>query len=104
MQTLTITEPGRIAAVLGDERFTVVPPREDESGGLAWVRRHVGRFAEGEAHRRRRAMAVTAIEALDPASLRVAARERAAGLLDAGTPLPDLPGEVAVRVLGAALG
>ncbi|GIG66097.1 hypothetical protein [Phytomonospora endophytica] len=104
METFTVTDPERIAAVLHDERFTVVPPREDESGGLAWVRRNVGRFAEGEPHRRRRALAVAEIAALDPTALRTAARDTAAGLLVAGTPLAELPGEVTARVLGEALG
>ena len=104
METFTVTDPELIADVLGDERCTVVPPAESESGGLAWVRRHVGRFTEGEAHRRRRALAVGEIEALAPAALRAAARKAAARLLDAGTPLPGLPGEVTARVLGAALG
>ena len=104
METLTITDPGLIEAVLDDERFTVVPPSPGETGGLAWVRWHVGRFAEGETHRRRRALAVAEIDALDPAGLRAAARTTALALLDGGTPLPNLPGEVTARVLGAALG
>lgn len=101
---MEITDPSLIASVLGDERFTVVPPSDDEAGGLAWVRRNVGRFTEGDDHRRRRAMAVRELEALEPAALRTAARETALALLDLGTPLADLPGEVTARVLGAALG
>ncbi|MEV0648658.1 cytochrome P450 [Phytomonospora sp. NPDC050363] len=104
MESLTVTDPAQITAVLDDERFTVVPPRSDETGGMAWVRRTVGRFTEGEAHRRRRAMAVAEIGALDPASLREEARKTTRTLLDGGAGLDRLADEVPVRVLATALG
>lgn len=104
MQSLIISDPERIGAVLGDERFRVPPPAPGETGGLAWVRRHVARFAEGGTHERRRALAVKELAALDPAVLREEARRTTRALLAGGAEPADLPGEVPVRVLGAALG
>ncbi len=49
--------------VLDDPRYRVpsVPPA---ASGVAWLRAHVARFCEGEAHRRRRQLAVSVIDGL----------------------------------------
>lgn len=75
METVTITDPGQIEAILGDERFTVVPPAPQESGGLAWVRANAARFSEGETHRRRRGLAERELTAASPEVLSALARE-----------------------------
>ncbi|HEX3589712.1 MAG TPA: hypothetical protein VHV74_08765 [Pseudonocardiaceae bacterium] len=59
-------------AVLSDPRYLVpsVPPGVS---GVAWLRSAVARFSNGLDHRRRRALAVDALDAVDPAGLREAA-------------------------------
>jgi hypothetical protein len=48
----------------------VVPPVPDADEGVAWLRASVARFSEGEAHRRRRALAVAELAGIDPEDLR----------------------------------
>ena len=55
-------------AVLNDLAF-VVPPVPSGSAGVAWLRATVCRFSEGEAHRRRRALAVAVLDTIAPRSL-----------------------------------
>jgi len=49
--------------VLDDPRYRV-PPVPPGVCGVAWLRGHVARFCEGEAHRRRRQLAVSLIDGL----------------------------------------
>ncbi|WP_433461584.1 cytochrome P450 [Spirillospora sp. CA-128828] len=96
---LVITRYADVVAVLSDARFIVPPlaPADDEPPrSLAWLRRTVSRFSEGNDHERRRALVVEALDAMDPAHLRRRARVLAQ---DGGD-----PGEVACLVLGEALG
>lgn len=44
--------------VLSDPAY-VVPPVPAGERGVAWLRANVARFSEGEAHRRRRALAIS---------------------------------------------
>ncbi|WP_433368249.1 hypothetical protein ACQPZX_41205 [Actinoplanes sp. CA-142083] len=77
-------------AVLNDPRFVVppVPPVPPAAAGIGWLRATVGRFATGEDHRRRRALAATIIASLTltPAS--------------AGKPAPASAGEWAQMSAG----
>jgi cytochrome P450 len=59
-------------AVLSDPRYVMpsVPPGDS---GVAWLRSAVARFSNGPDHARRRALAVDALDAVDPAGLRRAA-------------------------------
>lgn len=97
MDTLTVTDRASIEAILGDERFAVVPPDPVETGGLARIRANVGRFTEGAPHARRRGYAENALAALSPGALREAARNEALAGTDPAYGVP-------VRVLAAALG
>jgi cytochrome P450 len=92
----TLGRHAEITAVLADDRFDVLaaPPAPH---GLAWLRASVSRFSRGDAHARRRELAVAALAAVAPADLRAAARALAA---DPGV----IPHEVPVSVLAAALG
>ena len=58
--------------VLTDPAF-VVPPVPDAPAGVAWLRATVARFSSGPVHQRRRASAVSVLDAIPPASLRVGA-------------------------------
>jgi len=75
-----------VRALLADDRFDV-PTAEscDTVGTLAWLRAAGSRFCTGAEHARRRALAVAALQGLDPARLRLAAHGRAlAALATAG--------------------
>ncbi|MFK3984283.1 hypothetical protein ACI2K4_28410 [Micromonospora sp. NPDC050397] len=61
-------------AVLGDRGF-VVPPVPPARVGVAWLRATVGRFSNGEAHERRRALSVAILDAIPVDSLRAGAAE-----------------------------
>src|SRR4051794_38019067 len=79
-------------AVLSDSRYVVPPvPGGAPRGTLAWLRSHVCRFSNGEAHARRRALAVREIEALDVAALERGSSEPVAVLCAA----MGLPAEAA---------
>jgi cytochrome P450 len=79
-------------------------------GTVAWLRGSVSRFANGEAHARRRAIAIREADALSPAMLRADALRRALTILDAaaGVGRIDVMAALARRVplatLAAALG
>ncbi|GAA3395761.1 hypothetical protein [Cryptosporangium minutisporangium] len=62
------------AAVLTDPTF-VVPPVAAATSGVAWLRATVARFGTGDAHARRRALAVALLAAIPPESLRDAAAD-----------------------------
>ncbi|WP_189227310.1 isocitrate lyase/PEP mutase family protein [Saccharothrix coeruleofusca] len=62
-----------------------VPAVPDAASGVAWLRAHVARFSEGEAHERRRALVLRELSTIDPAALakpgdHVAALAEAMGL------------------------
>lgn len=87
-----------VLAVLNDPDF-VVPPVPPASTGVAWLRATVGRFSTGEAHQRRRALAVAILDAIPVEPLRghgsthpVAALAEAMGV---GEPVVDLVADVA---------
>ncbi len=74
MPTELVSSDADVRAILADPAYVVPPaPHAHGIGTLAWLRAHVTRFCEGEAHDRRRAMAEQDIAGLDPASLRRAA-------------------------------
>jgi cytochrome P450 len=97
METVTITGHADALAALTDARLTVPPLAPDATTGrMGWLRSHVGRFSEGEAHQRRRAYAVTALADVDPEAL----RRRAAELASEDDPARRAP----VAALAEALG
>jgi hypothetical protein len=55
-------------AILVDDRFTV-PAVRQASEGVAWLRSHLARFSEGDAHQRRRRIVDGLLAAVDPADL-----------------------------------
>ncbi|CAM4274094.1 hypothetical protein NONI108955_18155 [Nocardia ninae] len=90
MTAPSITNPEQVRATLINAPVPAVP-RVDAPIGLAWLRSHVPRFAEGAEHQRLRALVTAELDRLSPADL----RERVS--TTAG-PLPH------VRVLAEALG
>ena len=81
---MEITRAADVRAVLDDPAFVVPPaPPADAPGGVAWLRAGVGRFSNGEAHDRRRALGITELARLDCAALERDACARAARLLQA---------------------
>jgi hypothetical protein len=85
--------------LLADPAYTVPPPgAPGPVGTMAWLRATVSRFASGETHTRRRAIAEAMLAELDPAALRAAAA--AARQAVEGVDLPYIP----VAVLAAATG
>lgn len=117
---VTITRHADTRSVLADRRFAVpplpdpAPPPADAPGpatvtGVAWLRTHVSRFSNGAAHSARRALVVTELRRMSPATLRRRAGERTTALLFAldGVQI-DLMARVAravpVEVLAQALG
>jgi len=105
MPTELVSSDADVRAILADPAYVVPPaPHAGEIGTLAWLRAHVTRFCEGEAHDRRRALAEHEIAGLDPASLRQAAAELTAAELSrhpASEPFDVMP--LARRVPAAAL-
>ena len=75
---MEITDPAEVRAVLNDPA-AIVPaaPAAGEPGGLTWLRATVSRFSNGEAHRRRRALACRELARIDPGELRRATRSGA---------------------------
>ena len=104
-----ITRAADVRSVLEDPAFLVPPAPAAEPAGVAWLRASVGRFCNGEAHDRRRALGTAGLERLDIAALREGAFERATTLLaGAGRKPFDLMARIArpatVDVLAGALG
>jgi cytochrome P450 len=98
---MEISVHDEVCAVLADPAFVVPPvPLVDSPVGIAWLRAHVSRYSSGAEHDRRRALAVAALERLEPAELRRAARESAAAALRDGGSVASVP----VETLAAALG
>jgi cytochrome P450 len=90
------------AAALASLSVPEPPPGER---GMAWLRASVCRFANGEAHRRRRALVEAELAALEPARLaeEAAAATRAALAGGAAVDVMPLARRIAVRVLCEAL-
>ncbi|MFI7220799.1 cytochrome P450 [Micromonospora maritima] len=85
-----VTRHADVTAALTDPRC-VVPPAgpPGPTGTLAWLRATVSRFSPPEHHRGRRAIAVAALDALDPRDLSVAAARRTDEILDrSASPVP----------------
>ena len=105
-----VSRHDEIGAVLADPRYAVRGAGESgPDGTLAWLRKTVSRFSEGTAHERRRAIAVGALTAMDPAALEAEAAERTRAALEraGGAPvdvMASLARQVPAAVLGAALG
>ncbi|MGM1061640.1 isocitrate lyase/PEP mutase family protein [Saccharothrix sp. Mg75] len=79
--------------LLSEDHVVVpVPPAED---GVAWLRASVARFNGGEAHRRRRALVLRELAAVDPARLRRAGEPVAVPARALGLP-PSVAGDVAL--------
>ncbi|MDI2131106.1 cytochrome P450 [Yinghuangia seranimata] len=109
-----------VRAALADPRLQVpaAPPAPGGTPDNAWFRAGVARFANGEAHGRRRAYVVDRLAAVRADALRDAAYEAAATVLAARTTeaaadasagirvdvMADLARAVPLRVLAAALG
>ncbi|QFU90166.1 cytochrome P450 [Amycolatopsis sp. YIM 10] len=75
------------------EALTTLPmPPNHHTGPIGWLRDHVARFSDGEAHRRRRALITTLLDGIDPASLR--AEAPVAALADA-MGIPADPADIA---------
>ncbi|MFG1921913.1 hypothetical protein [Cryptosporangium sp. NPDC048952] len=55
-------------SILTDPAY-IVPPVPDASRGVAWLRASVARFSSGDAHRRRRALAVALLATIPPDTL-----------------------------------
>src|SRR3954464_10140299 len=72
-------------------------------GTMAWLRATVSRFANGETHARRRALAESLLAELDPAELRDEAARMARGAAPpaGAVETPYLPVAVLARRLGA---
>lgn len=105
MIEVEISHPDELRDVLADPAFIVPPvPQVESPVGIAWLRSHVGRFSSGAEHDRRRALAVSQIERLEPDALRRDARERAAAALRDGDPLRHVPVETPAVALGLPAG
>jgi cytochrome P450 len=101
--------------LLADPAYTVPPPgASGPVGTMPWLRATVSRFATGETHTRRRAIAESLLADLDPHVLRATAAAAAAReLRDAAAPAPLVAAPphagvalpyIPVAVLAAALG
>ena len=107
---MDVTRAADVRAVLEDPRFVVPPvPSAAAPGSVAWLRASVGRFCNGETHRRRRALGIAGLAPLDAVDLREAALARAATLLRGTGMKPfDVVARIArpavVDVLAVALG
>lgn len=107
---VVVTRHQDVCAVLSDPGFEIPGVTGSAPAGtIAWLRGSVSRFANGEDHARRRAIAIRAADALAPAELRADAHRRALAILDAaGTGRVDVMATMARRVpmavLAAALG
>jgi hypothetical protein len=100
--------------LLADPACTVpAPDASGPVGTMAWLRATVSRFASGETHTRRRALAEATLADRDPTALRAPATRRLgpdgrpAGIDLAGHPFgagpPACPGEARARALAAGV-
>lgn len=105
---MQVTSYAAAQAALTDPALTVSPASE-ASTGIAWLRSRVARFSSGEAHTRRRALAIAQISTIDIHGLRTSAHTAAT---DALAPFGDKPVDlmatvartVPTELLAAALG
>jgi hypothetical protein len=80
--------------VLADPAFLVPPAPEGSADGVAWLRASVARFSNGAVHRRRRALAVAELAAVDPEALRLRASEGARNAVEVLAEALGLPAGV----------
>lgn len=94
-----------VAAVL-DSDAVVVGPLEPPATAIERLRARMARFSDGDAHTRRRALAVGALDGLDPGRIGDRAGELTATALDerATADVSELAQRVPVRVLAEAMG
>jgi hypothetical protein len=83
------------STVLTDPNYVVPSAPDPGAGGVAWLRASVVRFSSGETHRRRRAMVVAELAAVDPEALRAMAAGGAAGPVEVLAVALGLPADVA---------
>lgn len=106
-----VTRYGDVRAVLSDPRYEIpgavsVAP----VGTIGWLRASVSRFANGDDHARRRAIAVRELQGLPPRVLRADAEQRAHAVIDAAAGagrldvMASLARRVPMAVLAARLG
>ncbi|MEV6415199.1 hypothetical protein [Kribbella sp. NPDC051718] len=73
----------------------LVPTTPPAATGVAWLRSSVARFSNGPTHTRRRALAVTALAAINPDDLRALALERGTGPVEVLAEALGLPPSIA---------
>lgn len=79
-----VTRHRDVRAVLSDPGYEVAAAAAAAPvGTIGWLRASVSRFANGEQHERRRAIAVRELQAMPPAALRADAEQRAHAVIDA---------------------
>jgi hypothetical protein len=87
--------------VLTDPEY-LVPSSPYAPTGVAWLRSSVARFSNGAAHDRRRALAVAALAAIDPESLRALALQRGTGPVEVLAEALGLPPTIADDIAAIA--
>jgi cytochrome P450 len=104
-QSRVVTDPGQVRAILADPGYTVPDAgRGAPPGTMLWLRQTVSRFSEGADHARRRSLAEDLLRSVEPALLRVRAREATNAVIDAAGAAPfDVMALVARRVPGLVL-
>ncbi len=111
--TGVIEDGDQVRAILADPAFVVppapeVPQAQAQPRTLAWLRAHVARFCDGDAHDRRRAIAERELASLDPARLRATASTRTRTELSKHSDAPfdamPLARSIPVAALAAELG
>jgi len=101
-----VTRHSQVRDVLADSAYEVpAAAAGGPAGTIGWLRASVCRFANGDDHARRRAVAVRELELISPLALREDAGRRAHAALDAaaGAPSIDVMAGLARRVPMAAL-
>lgn len=98
-----------VRSVLDDERFQVAKvDRYGRFGTIHWLRASVSRFADGQEHRRRRAIVERELASLPPAGMRDGAHRRTALFLRGPARRVDVMATLARRVpmatMASALG
>ncbi|MFE0021413.1 hypothetical protein [Amycolatopsis sp. NPDC059021] len=103
----TLTARAEVYAVLTDPAAEV-PAVPDGASGVRWLRAAVARFSNGDAHARRRALAMSELAAVDEKSLCDKAFEWTCGIVSESGPVVDVMALIARRVpvgvLAEALG
>jgi cytochrome P450 len=105
-----VTRHSQVREVLANPVYEVpVAVGGGPAGTISWLRASVSRFANGEAHARRRALAIGELERISPLALREDAGRRAHAALDAAASagrldVTSLARRVPMAALAAALG